>query len=389
MNPRAAPDTPAEGRKMVATIEQALDTIRAGGMVILVDDEDRENEGDIVAAAATITPEQLTIMARQARGLICLAMAPEMCERLGLEQMVSRNTAPFATAFTISIDARQGVTTGISSRDRATTIRKAIDPTSGPADFVTPGSVFPLRAVAGGVLSRTGQTEGSVDLARLAGLPAAGVICEVLRDDGTMMRLAELEEFGRRLDMPVCTVADLVAYRLRTEKLVHEVATAELPTDFGDFKVRAFASSLDDRTHLALVLGDVSGDDPVLVRVHRANFPGDTFQFREGRGRADVEEALGLISEAGRGVFLYLNREETGADLLASLERVAHDVDPTHQLDRAVGLESRMTFRDFGIGAQILRELNLTRLRVLTNNPKRFSALAGFGLTAEEFIPLP
>ncbi|HOI09885.1 MAG TPA: 3,4-dihydroxy-2-butanone-4-phosphate synthase [Myxococcota bacterium] len=374
---------------MVATIEQALDTIRAGGMVILVDDEDRENEGDIVAAAATITPEQLTIMARQARGLICLAMAPEMCERLGLEQMVSRNTAPFATAFTISIDARQGVTTGISSRDRATTIRKAIDPTSGPADFVTPGSVFPLRAVAGGVLSRTGQTEGSVDLARLAGLPAAGVICEVLRDDGTMMRLAELEEFGRRLDMPVCTVADLVAYRLRTEKLVHEVATAELPTDFGDFKVRAFASSLDDRTHLALVLGDVSGDDPVLVRVHRANFPGDTFQFREGRGRADVEEALGLISEAGRGVFLYLNREETGADLLASLERVAHDVDPTHQLDRAVGLESRMTFRDFGIGAQILRELNLTRLRVLTNNPKRFSALAGFGLTAEEFIPLP
>lgn len=374
---------------MIATIEQALQTFREGGMVILVDDEDRENEGDIVAAAATVTPEQLTIMARQARGLICLAMAPDMCDRLGLEQMVARNTAPFATAFTISIDAREGVTTGISSRDRATTIRKAVDPTSGPADFVTPGSVFPLRAVAGGVLSRTGQTEGSVDLARLAGLPPAGVICEVLRDDGTMMRLAELETFGERLGMPVCTVADLVAYRLRTEKLVHEVAVADLPTDFGEFQVRAFASTLDDRTHLALVLGDVSGDASVLVRVHRANFPGDTFQFREGRGRADVEEALALIAQAGRGVFLYLNREETGADLLSSLERVADDVDPASQVDRAVGLESRMTFRDFGIGAQILRELNLTRLRVLTNNPKRFTALAGFGLTADEFIPLP
>lgn len=374
---------------MIATTEQAIESIRKGRMVILVDDEDRENEGDIVAAAATITPEQLTVMARQARGLICLAMAPEMCERLGLEQMVARNTAPFATAFTISIDAREGVTTGISSKDRATTIRRAIDPATGPADFVTPGSVFPLRAVPGGVLSRTGQTEGSVDLARLAGLPPAGVICEVLRDDGTMMRLAELQEFGGRLGMPVCTVADLVAYRLRTEKLVQEVAIADLPTDFGDFQVRAFASSLDDRTHLALVLGNVSGDEPVLVRVHRANFPGDTFQFREGRGRADVEEALSLISRAGRGVFLYLNREETGADLLASLERIADEVDPSNLVDHAVGLESRMTFRDFGIGAQILRELNLTRLRILTNNPKRFSALAGFGLTAEEFLSLP
>lgn len=374
---------------MIATTEQAIETIRAGGMVILVDDEDRENEGDIVAAASTITPQQLTVMARQARGLICLAMAPDMCDRLGLEQMVAHNTAPFATAFTISIDAREGVSTGISSKDRATTIRKSVDPASGPADFVTPGSVFPLRAVQGGVLSRTGQTEGSVDLARLAGLPPAGVICEVLRDDGTMMRLGELQQFGEQLGMPVCTVADLVAYRLRTEKLVQEIATADLPTDFGEFQVRAFASTLDDRTHLALVLGDLSGDDPVLVRVHRANFPGDTFQFREGRGRADVEEALRLISQAGRGVFLYLNREETGIDLLASLERVADEVEPSNLVDHAVGLESRMTFRDFGIGAQILRGLNLTRLRILTNNPKRFSALAGFGLTADEFIPLP
>ncbi len=375
---------------MIATIEQALNTIREGGMVILVDDEDRENEGDIVAAASTITPEQLTVMARQARGLICLAMAPDICDQLGLEQMVAHNTAPLATAFTISIDARNGVTTGISSRDRATTILKAIDPAAAPADFVTPGSIFPLRAAPGGVLSRTGQTEGSVDLARLAGLPPAGVICEVLREDGTMMRLTELQSFGELLGMPVCTVADLVAYRLRTEKLVHEVAIADLPTDFGDFRLRAFSSSLNDRTHLALVLGDVSGDEPVLVRVHRANFPGDTFQFREGRGRADVEIALAKISEAGRGVFLYLNREETGADLLASLERVARDeVEPSGQLDRAVGLESTMTFRDFGVGAQILRELNLRRLRILTNTPKRFSALAGFGLIAEEFISLP
>lgn len=373
---------------MTVTIEEAVQKIKDGGMVILVDDEDRENEGDIVAAASLVTPEQLTLMARQARGLICLAMEPEMLDRLGLEQMVAHNTAPYSTAFTISIDARDGVTTGISSKDRATTIRKAVDPDSGPADFVTPGSIFPLRAVPGGVLRRTGQTEGSVDLARLAGLPAAGVICEILREDGTMMRLAELVEFGKKYDMPVCTVADLVAYRLKTEKLIKEADAAELPTDYGEFRVRAFTSVLDDRTHLALILGDITPEKPVMVRVHRANFPGDTFSFRESRGRADVEYALSMIANEGAGVFLYLNREETGADLLSSLQHVEDTKDPTSQLDKAVGLESKLTFRDYGIGAQILRELGITQLRLLTNTPKRFTGLTGFGLTAVEFVPM-
>lgn len=374
---------------MLATIEEALDRLRQGRMVILVDDEDRENEGDLVAANCSITAEQIAFMARKARGLICAALAADLCDALGFEPMTRHNTAPYGTAFTISVDAREGVRTGISAADRATTIRRMVQPGAGPKDFVTPGSVFPLRAVPGGVLARTGQTEGSVDMARLAGLPPAGVICEILKDDGTMMRLPELLLFGREHDIPVCSVADLVAFRLRHETLVHELASADLPTDYGDFRVRAFRSDFDARAHLALVLGDITTDEPALVRVHRANFPGDTFEFPEGRGRADLQNALQRISDEGRGVFLYLNREETGADLLASLARVGLDIDPVHSLPEAVRLESRMTFRDFGLGAQILRALGARRLRILTNHPKHFSALAGFGLIAEEFIPLP
>jgi len=373
---------------MISTIEQAIDAIREGRMVILVDDEDRENEGDLVAAADSITAEQIAFMAKQARGLVCLAMEPAMCDRLGLEMMVQHNTAPLQTAFTVSIDAAEGVSVGISAQDRARTIRRAVDPLSTRADFVTPGHVFPLRAVPGGVLSRTGQTEGSVDLARLAGRPAAGVICEVLRDDGSMMRLPELCEFGRRFDIPVCSVADIVAHRLHIERHIALAASTKLPTDFGDFTVHAFRSTLDDRTHLAFQFGEVLGDEPVLVRVHRANFPGDTFSFLEGHGREDVENALRRIAEAGAGVFLYLNREETGHDLLLALAAVSRDCDDcADKVVRAVGLESKMTFRDYGIGAQILHELGVRRLRVLTNNPRRFSGLAGFGLSVEEFLP--
>ncbi len=374
---------------MLATIEEALDRLRQGRMVILVDDEDRENEGDLVAANVSITADQIAFMARKARGLICAALAPELCDSLGFEPMTRHNTAPYGTAFTISVDAREGVRTGISAADRATTIRRMIEPGAGPKDFVTPGSVFPLRAVPGGVLARTGQTEGSVDLARLAGLRPAGVICEILREDGSMMRLPELLEFGAEHDIPVCSVADIIAFRLRTETLVQEVANADLPTDFGDFRVRAFQSAFDDRAHLALVLGDIQPDQPVLVRVHRANFPGDTFEFPAGRGRVDVEHALRRISLEGRGIFLYLNREETGGDLLATLAHLDAGVDPGQSLPEAVRLESRMTFRDFGLGAQILRTLGAHRLRILTNHPKRFSGLAGFGLVAEEFLPLP
>ncbi len=386
---------------MLATISEAIATLRAGRMLILVDDEDRENEGDLVAAAETITPEQIAFMSKQARGLICLALDSERCDALGLHPMTERNTAPLGTAFTVSIDARDGITTGVSAQDRATTIRRAVSPDAGPRDFVSPGHVFPLRARAGGVLVRTGQTEGSVDLAHLAGLRPAAVICEVLREDGTMMRLPELCEFGRRHDLPVVAVADIVAHRLKTERLIEEVAAADLPTDFGPFTVRAFTTTIgldglagpdaraaDRRAHLALVLGEVRPDRPVLVRVHRANFPGDTFSFSGGRGREEVERALRAIASEGCGVFLYLNREETGADLLRSLERARAEPDPSARLDRAVRDESRMTFRDYGLGAQILREVGATRLRILTNNPRKFSGLSGFGLSVEEFVPL-
>jgi len=373
---------------MLATIEQAIETLKQQRMLILVDDEDRENEGDLVAAAESVTPDQIAFMSKHARGLICLALDPERCDALGLHPMTERNTAPLGTAFTVSIDARAGITTGISAQDRCVTIRKAVSPDAKPGDFVSPGHVFPLRARAGGVLVRTGQTEGSVDLARLAGLQPAAVICEILREDGTMMRLPELCEFGARHGFPVVAVADIVAHRLRTERLIEEVAQADLPTDFGAFRVRAFSTRLDPHAHLALVLGEIRPDRPVLVRVHRANFPGDTFPIASGRGREEVERALEAISSEGCGVFLYLNREETGTELLRLLSQTREEPDPQARLERAVREESRMTFRDYGVGAQILREIGVAHLRVLTNNPRRFSGLAGFGLTIEAFVPM-
>ncbi|NOZ02638.1 MAG: 3,4-dihydroxy-2-butanone-4-phosphate synthase [Deltaproteobacteria bacterium] len=374
---------------MLTSIKDAIEVMRAGRMLIMVDDEDRENEGDIVAAAQSITPEQIAFMAKHARGLICLAMSTELCDGLGLNPMTAVNTAPLGTAFTVSIDAREGISSGISASDRATTIRKAADPAAVPSDFVSPGSVFPLRAVPGGVLVRTGQTEGSVDLARLAGLNPVAVICEVLREDGTMMRLPELLKFGKERDLPVISVADVIAHRLQNETFVEEVAQAELPTDFGGFKVHAFKSDVDKRAHLALVMGEINPDEPVLVRVHRANFPGDTFEFSKGRGRADVKETLTMIAGEGRGIFLYLNREETGADLLASIDKVGRKMEDVDYLEAAISEESHMTFRDFGIGAQILRELGAARLRIITSHPRHFSGLGGFGLEVDEFVKLP
>lgn len=376
-------------KNTIATTLDAIKTLSEGRMIILVDDEDRENEGDIVAVASTITADQIAFMARKARGLVCLAMAHQEIDRLALRPMTSNNTAPHCTAFTVSIDAREDVTTGISAKDRATTIRKAIDPTSTPADFVSPGSVFPLRAVPGGVLERTGQTEGSVDLAKMAGLPAGAVICEILKEDGTMMRLDDLLAFGKEHDLPVCTVADIVAWRLANENLVSEQSQADLPTDFGGFTVRAFTTTLDDRTHLALVKGNLSPETTATVRVHRANFPGDVFFFNGSTGRTDIENALKIVSESECGVFLYLNREETGVDLLESLGRVASNCGNAQAVDTAIGMESRMTFRDFGVGAQILSSLGIRRLRIITNHPRKFSGLAGFGLEVENFIDLP
>lgn len=371
---------------MLASIEEAIRTLKEGRMLILVDDEDRENEGDIVAAASSITPEQIAFMAKHARGLICLALDAKRCDELGLEPMAPRNTAPLGTAFMVSIDARSGITTGISAADRATTIRAAVDPKSTRADFVSPGNVFPLRAVPGGVLMRTGQTEGSVDLARLAGLPPAAVICEILRDDGTMMRMPDLIEFGARHDLPIISVADIVAHRLKVEKLVEEVASTDLPTDFGDFKVRAFRTILDDRVHLAFVMGRIEPNRSTLVRVHRANFPADIFSLEAGLGRSDLEAALEAIKSEGCGVLLYLNREETGQDVLNALQ--THEHEPIDVRAKVASISAHLTFRDYGIGAQILRQLGIQRLRVMTNNPRRFSGLAGFDLSIEEFVPL-
>lgn len=372
----------------VATIEHSIEVLKRGGMIILVDDEDRENEGDLVVAAELVTQQHLAFMAKKARGLVCLAMDGPMCDRLGLEMMVRHNTAPLGTAFTVSIDAREGVKTGISARDRAVTIRRAVDDDSGFDDFVCPGSVFPLRAVPGGVLSRTGQTEGSVDLARLAGLKPAGVICEIMDDDGTMMRLPALLRFGEQHDIPVCTVADIISYRLRNEMQVVEEARADLPTDFGLFTVVSFSTVLDNRTHLALVMGDVTTGEPVLTRVHRANFPGDVFSFVDGMGREEVAVSLQMIADEGRGIFLYLNREETGVDLLASIRCMESETEGEFALKKAVGLESEMTFRDFGIGAQILRALGAQSLTLITRNPRKFSGLVGFGLALAGFRTL-
>ncbi|HPB51388.1 MAG TPA: 3,4-dihydroxy-2-butanone-4-phosphate synthase [Myxococcota bacterium] len=369
----------------LSTIEHAVEVLKSGGMVILVDDEDRENEGDLVAAADLVTPDHLAFMAKKARGLVCLAMDGPMCDRIGLDMMVRHNTAPLGTAFTVSIDAREGVRTGISAQDRAVTIRKAVDEGSTAQDFVCPGSVFPLRAVRGGVLSRTGQTEGSVDLARLAGLRPAGVICEIMDEDGTMMRLPALLKFGEKYGLPVCTVADIISYRLKVEQQVTMESHADLPTDFGAFTVYSFSTVLDDRTHLALVMGDITGPEPVLVRVHRANFPGDIFNFVDGMGRDEVARALSMIAASGRGVFLYLNREETGSELLATLRRLEGEKEGEYTLRKAVGLESRMTFRDFGIGAQILRALGVQAINLITRNPGRYSGLTGFGLKLAGF----
>ncbi len=372
----------------VATIEHAIKVLKKGGMIILVDDEDRENEGDLVVAAELVTPQHLAFMAKKARGLVCLAMAGPMCDRLGLEMMVRHNTAPLGTAFTVSIDARDGVTTGISARDRAHTILRAVDDDSTFDDFVVPGSVFPLRAVPGGVLSRTGQTEGSVDLARLAGLKPAGVICEIMDDDGTMMRLPALLKFGDEFGIPVCTVADIIAYRLLNEKQVREETRAELPTDFGQFTVVSFSTVLDNRTHLALVMGDVTTPEPVLTRVHRANFPGDVFSFVDGMGREEVATSLRMIADRGRGIFLYLNREETGEELVKTLRQLDGLAEGELALRKAVGMESEMNFRDFGIGAQILRCLGAQTLTLITRNPRRYSGLVGFGLTLAGFVNL-
>ena len=375
--------SPRRHSPYVVGIDEALAELRAGRPIILMDDEDRENEGDLCVAAERLTAEHINFMATHGRGLICLSLTEEHCEQLGLPMMVSENRAPLGTAFTVSIDARQGVTRGISALDRATTIRAAIRADATPTDIVTPGHVFPLRARRGGVLVRAGQTEGAVDLARLAGFTPAGVICEILRDDGKMARLPDLEAFAARHALKIATIADLIHYRSQYDSLVHWKAEARITSRFGgEFRTIVYTSDIDDSEHLVLVKGDIRPEEPTLVRPHVEYLPGDVFGYRVRDTRSLLHRAMERIAAEGRGVILYLRRAARGLDFFAPTEGAKPEAPSTNPGTRL------SIFRDFGIGAQILRDIGVGKIRWLTNNPRRLLGLPGHGLQIVEWVPL-
>ena len=371
-----------------ASIEEAIEEIRAGRFVVVADDVERENEGDLTIAAQFVTPDAVNFMATHGRGLICLCLTPERCEELGLRQMTDQNEAQFGTAFTVSIEARDGVSTGISAADRARTIQVAVDPTSMPHDLVHPGHIFPLRARAGGVLKRSGQTEAAVDLARLAGLAPAGVVCEIMKDDGTMARVPDLVEFCERHGLKLVTVADLIEYRRRTEKLVERVVSVRLPTDYGEFQAVAYRETLTGKQHVALVKGDVEGKEDILVRVHSECLTGDVFHSRRCDCGEQLEQALARIEQEGEGVILYLAQEGRGIGLLNKLRAYELQEQGLDTVEANIELGFKADAREYGIGSQILADLGLTTIRVLTNNPKKISGISGFGLEVVSQEPI-
>lgn len=373
---------------MFCTIEEAIEEIRAGRMLIVVDDEDRENEGDFIMAAEKVTPEAINFMAKYGRGLICVATTRARIEELGLSMMVEKNTALLGTPFTVSVDAIHGTTTGISAYDRAHTIKVFIDPATKPSDLAKPGHVFPLVAREGGVLKRAGHTEAAVDLARLAGLNPSGVLCEILSEDGTMARLPELQEIAKRFDLKIATVADLIRYRRRTEKLIKRVALTRLPTPYGEFQLHAYETEIEDNPYIALTMGDVSTGEPVLVRIHSSCLTGDVFHSLRCDCGQQMELALSKIAEEGRGVFVYIQQEGRGIGLLNKMKAYQLQDEGYDTVEANERLGYPADLRDYGIGAQVLIDLGVRKIRYMTNNPAKLAGLAGYDLEIVERVPL-
>jgi 3,4-dihydroxy 2-butanone 4-phosphate synthase / GTP cyclohydrolase II len=382
------PAVRVEEASAFATIEEAVEDIRGGKLVVVVDAADRENEGDLTIAAQFATPEAINFMAMHGRGLICLGLSAERCDELGLRQMTDQNETPHRTAFTVSIEAREGVTTGISAADRAHTIQVAIDPTRGPHDIVQPGHVFPLRARPGGVLQRAGQTEAAVDLARLAGLNPAGVICEIMNDDGTMARVSNLIPYCRRHGLKMITVADLIEYRRRTEKLIERVTSVRLPTAYGEFIAVAFRETLTGKHHVALVRGEVEQAENVLVRVHSECLTGDVFHSLRCDCGEQLELAMARIAEEEQGVLLYMAQEGRGIGLLNKLKAYELQENGLDTVEANLELGFPADAREYGIGSQILADLGLSTIRILTNNPRKIAGIEGFGLTVVEQVAI-